>query len=118
MYNTRLKMTEARYNQLRDAIRAVADYYGPQKVCSGSLFDNPKIKDKNRALRWKLFDHAIRQLSYDDTHPAFANGTWDRIVPNVPGFSVHVYYDAESLNDDHIDTALRHIMSELGLAAT
>ena len=115
MYDTRLKMTKARYEQLRDAIRAVADHYGPQKVCSPSCFDNPRIKDKNKALRWRLFNIAMDQLSNDDTHPFFQNGTWDRIIPHVEGFSMNVLYCQDALSDDHIDTALARIQQELGL---
>jgi len=114
MYDTRLKMSKARYDQVRDTIKAIVEHFGREQVCSLSILACPKIQDVNAALRWKLFDIAMQQLSYDDTHPAFVRGIWQRIVPHVPGFSVQSIY-GEGLDDNSIDTALKRIQQELNV---
>jgi len=74
MYDTRLKMSKARYDQVRDTIKAIVEHFGREQVCSLSILACPKIQDVNAALRWKLFDIAMQQLSYDDTTPHLSGG--------------------------------------------
>jgi hypothetical protein len=60
---------------------------------------------------WELFHKTRRDRSYPDTHPAFAQGVWKRILP-YDGRNYTCFY-ADGCNDSHIETALRKIKTEL-----
>lgn len=113
-----MKMLPKHYEILKNAIERVADYYGPKYVCNLSNLIPPdrleRIGDHDKALRWKLYHVAIDNLQYDDDHPFFQNGRWDRIIPYIGPFQKELY---NYLNDAHIDTALRQIQKQLGLQA-
>lgn len=101
-----MKMSRERYNLLLASMRTVVDHFGPADVRRYA-----KKHGKVRTM-WGLLYKAIDQLGYHDNHPFFLNGTWTRILPNVEGFNV---YDdnGTSLNDSHIETALKSIFREL-----
>lgn len=65
----------------------------------------------NRLMVWDIWRIAWRNLQYDDSHPLYQNGTWQRIVP--PNLSFDLYSDGD--NDTHIETALIHIAKKCGL---
>jgi len=104
-----MKMSQKRYQLLLNVIRAVVENHGPARV-------RQVFSERNaRSVRWALLHAAVHQLQYSDQHPCFKNGTWIRLYPHDPDFQL--YKDGnQELHDDHIDTALRRIMLELGLA--
>ncbi len=63
-------------------------------------------------MLWDVWNGADRNLRYDDSHPAFASGQWTRAYPQDAGFNL---YADPSVNDTHIETALKKIGRELGL---
>lgn len=104
-----MKMTKTRYSLLKAAMRAVAEYYGP-----AVLIEYAEARNEKQMI-WLLHLKATDQLQYDDTHPFFVNGTWQRIYPHQPGFKMYTDDNGASLNDTHIGTAIFRIGRELGL---
>ena len=105
-----MKMSKARYDLLKTTITAVAGKIGLDKC-------REYANRRNAAqLMWSLHHKATDQLQYDESHPFYQDGTWEKIVPHVEGFKI---YDdnGTTLNDDHIETALRRIGRELDLIA-
>ena len=97
-----MKMSKERYEQLRAAIEVIADYYH---------LTAPLYSGKFMGLMWELHTIATNNLQYSDDHPLFADGSWRRLVPTVPGYRIYV----DGLKDTHIATALRKIGKELKL---
>ena len=60
---------------------------------------------------WRVFASVWKNRGFDDTHPAFAQGIWNRVLPYT-GRGVSHYYDTLGLNDDHIRTALKRIFPD------
>lgn len=103
-----MKMSQQRYNLLRDTIQIVVNDVGLEKCHQFATERN------DRQLIWLLHTWATDQLQYDDSHPFFQNGTWTRLTPCIEGFKT--YKDnGNCLNDFHIETALKRIGKELGL---
>lgn len=101
-----MKMSPQRYNELKEGIRQVVDHFGPQKI-------KEQYELAPKRMIWDLLRILIRNWGYDDTHPAFAEGVWKRIIP-YKGIDYSTYYN-EGLNDSHLTTALNKIVRELGL---
>lgn len=55
-------------------------------------------------------DLASRNRAFDDKHPAFASGKWQRILP-YDGRNFCWFYDG-GLNDEHVKTALLKIRAQ------
>jgi len=105
-----MKMSQVRYEQLKNGIRTIADHLGPQNC-------RDFAEDRNGCqLMWALYHKLTNQLQYNDNHPCFANGTWVRLVPHDENFQS---YDDNgvTLHDTHIETALKLIRKELKLDA-
>ena len=60
---------------------------------------------------WEVFHQVCEDRSYDDTHPFFTKGMRVRVLPYEGHGSLNMFYNA-GLNDAHIETALRRIISE------
>lgn len=97
-----MKMSEQTYNKLRDAINQYRKEYPEVKV--------PYVKNHDEAQRWHYYFVAKFDLEQDNSHPVFTQYGRPRIVAHDPNFRDQ--FEAENLNDEHIDTALRKIMSE------
>lgn len=107
-----MKMTQERYNQLLATIRALVTHHGK------AYFLPIGQQHGAMAMLWYLYHRAAEQLQYDDSHPFYVAGHWDRIVPHVDGWRSYVDENGQTLNDDHIATALRRIGRELGLTTS
>ena len=55
-----------------------------------------------------IFDVACRNRSYDDSHPGFAGGQWERILPYT-GRDYCWYYKAFDCDDSHLATLLKRV---------
>lgn len=103
-----MKMSQERYNLLKSAITKVADHWGRATFVEHTEQTTPT------ATAWLLHNLAVNQLQYDDTHPFFQNGKWERIVPYQPSFNMYID-NGNNLTDNHIQTAIIKISKELGL---
>jgi len=103
-----MKIKDELYQKIHNGIRAVVDYYGgPAKVkelATAKKFTNIRVM-------WEIWHILNDNLMYADTHPKFKKG-FPRIVPHEPNFNI---YSDNSINDNHIETALVKIGKEFGL---
>lgn len=106
-----MRVKPQKYEKIKNAIRAVADHYGPANVKAdvGKEVNGKPLTPMG--MMWALFTVADRNMRYDDTHPHFQSGRWVRIIPTDPSFDM--YSDGD--NDQHLATALKKIGKELGL---
>ena len=61
---------------------------------------------------YSLLDIARKNRAYDDSHPAFESGQWDRVLPYNGTHYCDEYY-ANGGNDTHVATLLRKIKENL-----
>lgn len=100
-----MKMSQSLYDLLHQSMQKSVNHLGMEYF---------RDAYKGLTLKRMLFDllyFTTYDLMYDDTHPAYQNGRV-RINPHVPGFDI---YEKDSLNDEHIFTALKKIGKEIGL---
>lgn len=90
---SKLKVRDHHYNYILEHMRSKVNELGPQRLVAyvEMLRTLAEVKDVQKRLRWDLFRASI---------------------PNIADLYRDLY---EYMNDDHIDTALRNIMAELGL---
>jgi transposase len=103
-----MKIKGTKYATMLDAMRAVVDDYGGPSAVKAAQAERQWT---DMAVLWNLWHVCQRNLSYDDTHPAFAQGVWKRIIPQNTAFDMY----SDDDNDTHLATALRKIGRELGL---
>ena len=93
-----MKMSDKLYDALATDIRIVA-----------ARFNTPLNSETSMDVLWTFFHKVLRDRSYDDEHPGFSEGYWERILDYQDRFWLDRFYKDEDLNDDHIATALRRI---------
>jgi hypothetical protein len=101
------KIHGAKYATMLAGMRAVVEYYGGPAEILATYADGNVTR-----MLWSLWNRVDENLRYDDSHPAFQSGHWQRILPPNPSFDM--YSDGD--NDTHILTALKRIGRELGIA--
>ena len=101
-----MKIKGAKYDTMATSVKAVVEARGGATVLkklAGTV--------KDTVILWGLWEMANRSLRYDDNHPGFANGHWERYVPQNQQFDVY----SDDTNDSHIETAMRKICKDLGV---
>ena len=91
---SKLKIKEHHYTYILVRMKAKVQELGPQRLVeyTAMLRDDMLVTDVQKRLRWDLFRASIANTDL-----------------------ASLYRDLyEYMNDTHIDTALRHIMAELG----
>jgi hypothetical protein len=111
-----MKIKGETYETIKRAVNALIESMGGAEKVKAFYAKTlpaelPDIRKRNRML-WDLWSSAERSLLYDDTHPAFAQGHWIRVCPQVPGWNL---YADRTIYDTHVLTALCKIGAELGI---
>lgn len=96
-----MKINDKIYKIMKDAISLVIDYVGKEKV-------KKAIEQRERFTMWEIWNRASDDLQDADSHPRFK-----RIKRIVPYTGFYVYSEDSSINDNHIETALKKIFKEL-----
>lgn len=99
------------FDTVKEDILAVADAQGVPRSALVEPSGNTGVKNFYPLLSKISFDRA-----YDDTHPSFASGRVQRILPHDGRDYCFFYFDAEgneSCNDSHVLTLLRAIQKSL-----
>lgn len=94
--------------QLRDSVRDDI-----KKIIEVIKFDLKNADKGTSGIKpmYFLLDIVSRDRAYNDEHPLFVNGRWQRILP-FDGRNYCFYYE-NGCNDDHVRTMLKSIMFEL-----
>jgi hypothetical protein len=93
-----MKMPDPLYAQLRDDIHTVCEARGIALTSKTT-----------ESLLWNLFHVVMKNRLFDDSHPGFAGGLWERYMPKIEVHWLDQFYKDADLNDSHILTALRKI---------
>ncbi len=101
-----MRITGKKFDIILNAMHAVVDHFGGSKAIKEKYFGYTQ----NRML-WNLWSICQRNLAYDDTHPGFAQGHWDRILPQNIDFDMY----SDNDNDEHFITALRVVGKRIGI---
>jgi len=101
---TTMKMPADIYAKMKNDIRTVVDALGIDLATA----DGGKTGLKTMYL---MLDFVSRNRSFDDTHPGFKDGHWNRLLP-FDGREFCFYYTA-GCHDTHVATALKNIKAEL-----
>ena len=99
-----MKMSQERYDEIKNGIATVVNHFGKNKV-----LENYKEKTITYMM-WALLNATTYDFMYDDNHPAFVRGR-TRINTHKPQWNLY----NDDLNNKHIVTALKKIAKELGL---
>lgn len=103
-----MKIKGQLYQEMKECIRLVIDFFGgPIKVVA-------LAKDSDMlavCLMWDLWNLVSDNKQLEADHPMFRGGR-PRIHPYDPNFNI---YADETINDDHIQTALMKIGRELNV---
>jgi len=98
-------MNEGTINEMKMS----SDDYESLKRDIYTIVDKTGAKPKSVADVWKLAWIVWQNRQYDDNHPGFRDGHWERLLPFIDRKAgVNKFYDA-GMNDDHIATAIRRI---------
>ena len=101
-----MKITNQQLETMRNAMRAVVEHLGGVEKVKAAFSDFTP-----RRMLWDIWHKAEVNLRYDDSHPFFVGGRWERMVPHNPSFATDLNY----LKGCHIETALAKIGREFGL---
>ncbi len=112
--NLIMKIRGEKFEQMSVAMRTWIDYQGGNDAVADVFNEGYRkfpesVSDVVNYAGWFVWNRVVHDLQHDDTHPAYVNGRI-RIVPYV-GWK----YDNDLL-DSHIQTAIRKIIKEVGLA--
>lgn len=100
-----MKINGSLYETIKSGFRTVIDHYG------GPASYKSRFGGKNdRSTMWGVWHTFVAHKTYGETHPMFRKG---RILPHEPNWDV--YATDETINDDHIETAIMKIGRELGM---
>lgn len=94
-----MKIKAEQYNEMKEAIQKIVDFYGPENFCGSNM----------KQVMWQLFHRVAFDFMNDDTHPNYTMRP--RINPHKPGWKM--YHDG--INDTHWNTVLNKILKELNI---
>lgn len=103
-----MKIQGKKYEVMKTAMTTLIEHLRSR----GNLQKVLNAHESKTFLLWNLWGAVSFQLLNDDNHPAFTRlHNLERIVPYNPEFDAY----SDGVNDDHIETALKHIGSNLGI---
>lgn len=101
-----MKINGNLYETIKSGFHTIVDHYG------GPARYKSQFGGKNdRSTMWGLWHTFTAHKTYTDRHPMFKK--YGRILPYEQDWDV--YATDESINDDHIETAIMKIGRELGM---
>lgn len=106
----KMKMSPARYQEIKNGIQAVVDHLGQERVEESIKFNGLT------STMWHLFKLVWFDFQADDDHPLYnvsQSYRRTRILPFKDRCWLSNLY--KEVNDDHITTALKRIAKELNL---
>lgn len=108
-----MKMPQAVYDDLKSDMLSVIKLLKRDMRLSGDVLNQPLDPNDPEYLTtiYSVFSRVCQNRSYNDTHPGFAGGHWQRMLP-CTGRNLYYLYDL-GLNDQQIELALIQILQEL-----
>ena len=101
-----MKIKDSTIEVMHNAICDVINHYGWEELALICL-------DKSASqTMWVIWHIAENSLMYDDNHPFFLNGQWERVCPYQ---NFNLYKIDPTINDNHIETALLQIGRKIGI---
>lgn len=89
---------------VEDFWAVLRSYFSPKDI-------SEVISEMSIAQAFQVLSVVSRDRAYDDSHPGFVSGRWQRVLP-FDGRNYCFYY-VDGAHDNHVRTLLKHVIKAL-----